>query len=75
MKASDFYDACAAHDWTYQYSDDSRAYNRGKKMHDELLRAAYSDSNLMRIFSEWSDHMTTGAAFGTARTPKPVRPE
>lgn len=45
---------CRSHDWGYNYSDDHRAWTRGKAERAELNRLARGNPGLSRIYMEFA---------------------
>jgi hypothetical protein len=60
MDKKTYFDKCKFHDWFFQMSDDSRAYNEGRRERDELLRIAEQFPDLKPIYQAWSDYMFGG---------------
>jgi hypothetical protein len=67
---AEFYSLCASHDWTYQFSDDHRAWKRGVAEAEVLLAAVNQTPALRSIYSDW-------VAFINSRTdfPRPLPPK
>lgn len=67
MTPGEFWDACMAFDWFYEYSDDHRVYRNGHDREAELLKEAKPGSMNRIIWNEFSQHHFHGG-------PRPDRP-
>lgn len=63
----DFYSTLEAHDWTYVYSSDHRAYSRGQSESNRLRNIAKSCPRALELYVAYSEHIYNGQ-------PKPVIP-
>ena len=70
-----FWKKCDAHDWYFEYSDDGRVWNEGRKSLSELFDEASKDPKKMEMFNAFKNNMFSGPAYGTERPPKPEYPE
>ncbi len=50
MEKKDFIDLLKKHDWYYQYSDDSRVYNKGKKERDYIERIVQIHPEFVELY-------------------------
>lgn len=66
-----FHALCAAHDWYYNYSDDHKAWERGRAQADKLTALAASHPALAAHLDSWR-----AAMFGPieSRKPRPTEP-
>lgn len=69
---AEFFDACAAHDWTYNFSDDHSVWKRGEAERKRLMADMKDDPLKVAIFKAWQAHVFSGPAYGTERQPRPV---
>ena len=53
MTPLEFYNLCARHDWTYEFSDDYSAWYRGKEKAAALRLAMHDRPDLKAIFAAW----------------------
>lgn len=54
VELEQFYNLCKNHDWTYEYSDDNRVYERGRKQRQTILGTLNShkdDPRYERIYN------------------------
>jgi len=76
MTLNKFYDLLETHDWYYGYSDDHRVYSAGNAKGRELQGIAEAlGQSAKDLYSAFSGHYFSGAAFGTPKQPKPERPQ
>ena len=71
MKRSEYFSACATHDWYYAFSEDMRVYRAGSSAESNLKGEAKSDKVKQAIYDAWHDYYFSGQAFGTEKAPKP----
>lgn len=57
MIAAEFYDLCAAHDWTYNFSDDHRVWKRGEAERKRLVSLMQDHHEFQGIFYAWQNYM------------------
>lgn len=69
MNLNDYYDLLAATDWTYEMSDDSRAYNHGRMAMDEVMKIAERSAEHHALYVAWREYIWSGAV-----VPRPKRP-
>lgn len=64
MNKQEFFEELERHDWTYSYSDDSRAYNRGMENWKRLKEIASQSEELEQLLDDYRlwywDHLSTG---------------
>jgi len=53
MTPAEFSSLCAAHDWTYEFSDDQRAWRKGRDEAAVLKLAYLANPALLPIYNEW----------------------
>ncbi len=68
MTLTEYYDALRAHDWFYAYSDDGRAYRRGRAEATHLAQVAKQSPAHTQMYGEFSTWRQDNG-------PEPVRPE
>lgn len=66
MKASEFWDKCRIHDWSYEYSDDGKVFEKGAR-EEKVLRSLAEQYGYQDIYDAWMKYI-----FG--KGPKPERP-
>ena len=74
MTIQEFYDLLKAHDWSYQYSDDHRYWQKGRdeaNMIDHILRGNSNDPR----FRALHDHYRSWAFDTIGDVTKPEKPE
>lgn len=64
----EYYKLLESHDWTYRYSDDFFAWERGEKESETLERIAKTEPVFRWYLNQFILHFWKG-------TPKPARPE
>lgn len=74
MNPMTFHDACAAHDWYHDWSEDSGVWSRGQRDRARLREAAEQTAGLGPIWEAWNAYAYSGRAFGTPKAARPDRP-
>lgn len=74
MDAMTFHDACAAHDWYHDWSEDFGAWQRGQRDRLRLRETAELSAGLMQIWEAWNAYAYSGQRFGTPQAIRPGRP-
>ena len=69
----EFYDRLAAHDWSYQYSDDHRHWTKGREEQRALINIlnAYKGTAYEKLYNDYR----TWFFSSDGDVVKPVRPE
>ena len=69
----EFYDLLAAHDWSYQYSDDHRQWTKGSDMQRRLTNIVreYKGTAYEKLYNDYRDWWFSA----DDDIVKPVRPE
>ncbi len=62
-----YYDALARHEWTFDFSEDYRVWERGWRELEYLQGMATKNPRLAELFRDFSNYIWGGA-------PKPERP-
>jgi hypothetical protein len=75
MTLTELYDALEKHDWFYGMSDDHSVWMRGQAAEKTLRAQARSIEGGQKLFDDFLAHVTSGEPWGTAKQPKPARPE
>lgn len=76
MKLKEFYKQLDALDWFYQFSDDSKVYDRGERAVREASRLAESmGPSHAALFEAFRAHKFSGPNFGCPPVPKPLNPK
>jgi len=57
MDASEFFSLLEKHDWYYNYSDDHRAWEKGKNESHRLQAIIQEHSLFTRMYLAYSDYM------------------
>jgi len=57
MDASEFFKLLEKHDWFYQYSDDHRAWTKGRDEAGRLQAIIQEDPLFTRMYLAYSDYM------------------
>jgi hypothetical protein len=75
MTPQEFWDACEAHDWFYDFSDDGEVARRGRA-HEEMLQrqAQISGPPCPEMFKQFKEFHFSGESFGKPQIQKPERP-
>ena len=55
MSEEDFLSKLRSHDWYYNYSDDHRAYCKGRDSYAEISKLANSDPRLMSLLKDYQE--------------------
>jgi hypothetical protein len=55
-----FFNACALHDWHYNYSDDPGVYRRGADADTALRSQADGDPDLKAVWDRWAEYTSGG---------------
>jgi hypothetical protein len=71
MTLQDYYEELDKHDWYYQYSDDSRVYNKGQQNADRLKRISEESPKHKILWEGFCNHMFSGGPWGTKKRRKP----
>ena len=66
----EFHQLCAQHDWTYQFSDDHRAWRAGVEQAEVLRAALNRDASLAPIYHAWVRHINS-----VMDVPRPLPPK
>jgi hypothetical protein len=76
MLTAEFWDACEAHDWYYNFSDDHGVWRRGEDERKRLIALAESNPDFLDIFMRWQAHKLAPLMTNNAcHPPKPKRPK
>jgi len=75
MTLAELYRELERHDWFFEMSDDPRVYSSGRENQNRLRTAAQFIEGGRDLMSAYSKHVFSGPAFGTAKAPKPPRPD
>lgn len=69
MIAAEYYDLCAAHDWSYNFTDDHNAWKRGEAERLRLIELFTAQPELHNIFIEWQNWYIDRLNFVNAEIP------
>jgi hypothetical protein len=67
----EFYDMLAAHDWSYQYSDDHKQWTKGREMQRRLVNIMRGGGKYEQLYNDYR----TWFFSSDGDIVKPVRPE
>ena len=56
------------HDWTYEYSDDSRVYNEGQRKEDRIKQEARKSPLLKKFYTAYYKALCNGETRPTAQS-------
>ncbi len=56
MNYKQYFDECASHDWSYNYSDDYGVWKRGSEKQAYLFSISKEDEKYKEIFDSWSKY-------------------
>lgn len=75
VSLNDFYDMLEKHDWYYEFSDDHRAWKKGRLEYQKIKAIAAISPEYRQLHEDWTKHMFTGGPWKNEQAPKPERPE
>ena len=75
LTLAEFYDLLARHDWTYQYSDDHRAWEKGRKTADWIQHVLMQNEEYTPVFRDLHNRYTEWLRDPHGDVAKPKRPE
>lgn len=67
MTIEEFFHLCSAHDWTYEFSDDQRAWRAGRAEREVLQAAVAATPAFLPILQAWVTYIN---ARSDARKPQ-----
>ena len=71
----EFYDLLVRHDWTYQYSDDHRAWEKGRKSWDWIQGVLMQNEEYTPVFRDLYNRYSEWVRDVHGNVTKPERPE
>jgi hypothetical protein len=71
---SEFWEKLNKFNWYYDFSDDSKIWDRGKLTHRELAAIAKISPEHQTLYNKFTKHAYSGRAWGNEKVPKPARP-
>ena len=57
MDIVEYFEALGHHDWTYNYSDDHRAWTKGLAESTRLQSIAQENTTLLRMYKDYADYI------------------
>ncbi len=73
MTPAEYFDACAAHDWYFEFSDSGAVWRRGRDARAKLDALADTTPAHRAIRDAFGAYMFSGEAFGCPAAPLPSR--
>ena len=71
----EFYDLLARHDWSYQMSDDHRAWEKGRKNWDWIQHVLMQNEEYTPVFRDLYNRYSEWVRDAHGNVTKPERPE